>query len=111
MPDLSEFLSRLWDHAWWFLTNVVLVRQPLFALLPTNWQKRISKHRISVRVLAWKPRLLVIYTFAASGFIIASFLAFRDEYNALLHERPTRPTESIGNMTGKGNINTQGQEG
>jgi hypothetical protein len=80
---ISEFVSRLWDHAWWFLTNVVLVRKPLFDLLPANCQQKIRENRISIWVLSWRPPSWVVYIFAASGVVIATFLAFRDEYDEL----------------------------
>jgi hypothetical protein len=92
MAALSEFVTRLWDHAWWFLTNVVLVRKPLFDLLPEGWKKKIREHWISARVSAWELRPWAIYIFAASGLVVASFLAFQDEYNALRREHAVRET-------------------
>src|SRR4051794_25989890 len=91
MGALSEFIIRLWDHAWWFLTNIVLVIQPLFEFLPGNQQKRIRENRFLARILSWRPPSWAIHIFAVSGVVIAAFLAFQDEYNALQQEKIARP--------------------
>jgi hypothetical protein len=83
LDALGQFGLRLGGHSWWFLTIVILVRKPMFDLLPLRIKDAIRGHRVSQRVLEWTPRSWMVNCFAVSGIVVASFLAFQDEFDAL----------------------------
>ena len=68
---------------WWLLTNLILVRKPMFDLLPHRIKDAIREYRVSRRFSEWTPRSWMVYCFAVSGIVVASFLAFQDELDAL----------------------------
>jgi len=83
LDALGQFGLRLGSHAWWFLTLVILVRKPMFDRLPLRIKDAIRGYRVSQRFLEWTPRSWMVNCFAASGIVVASFLAFHDELDAL----------------------------
>ena len=83
LDALGQFGLRLGGHAWWFLTIVILVRKPLFDRLPLRIKDAIRGYRVSQRFLDWTPRSWMVNCFAVSGIVVASFLAFHDELDAL----------------------------
>jgi len=83
LDALSQFVLRLEDHAWWFLTILILVRKPIIDHLPFWIKDAIRRNRVSARISEWTPRSWMINCDAASGIAVASFLAFQDESDAL----------------------------
>ncbi len=74
---LYAFLFHAADHAFWLLTNVVLVIPVMYAWLPEKRRAWLEDH-------PWIGRLFLprwyLYPVAVSGIVITCFLAFRDEY-------------------------------
>jgi hypothetical protein len=83
LDALGQFGLRLGGHAWWFLTMVILVRKPMFDRLPLGIKDAIRGYGVSQRFLEWTPRSWMANSFAVSGIVVASFLAFQDEFDAL----------------------------
>jgi hypothetical protein len=79
MQVAHQFAVHIWDHAWWFLTNIILVFPTAFKWIPEERRKKIQGHHLVVKMRT--PTSLGIYLIAMSGVVIASYLSFKDQYD------------------------------
>jgi hypothetical protein len=75
MEIAGEFLARLWNH-WWALLGVLLVVEPVIDYSWAGYQKWADKYVFR------KARTTVALAFSAAALLLASFLAFGDQYHA-----------------------------
>jgi hypothetical protein len=79
---VAAFTAFFWQpssHAWWFLTNVILVKKPIWELLAPKRRAKLKKRFKRLAAVTIPP--WATYLFAVSGILIATFLAVKDEHD------------------------------
>ncbi len=103
LQALYAFAFHAWDHAFWLLTNIVLVVPAVYGWFPSKLRMHVEQHPILGKLFI--PRWWAV-PFALTGILVMTFLAFKDEYDIANNLRqqisgPKGCVSQLANMRGK----------